>query len=45
MEDLVYVWADGTWCYRDELEEFTARCKGTYEVMTQQEFFSEGEGK
>jgi hypothetical protein len=45
MEDLVYVWSDGTWCYRDELEEFTARLPGKYEAIPAQEFFSEGEDK
>jgi len=40
VDDLIYYWADGTWCYRDELSE-QARLKGDdYESMTSTEYFA-----
>ena len=39
MDDLIYVWTDGTTCTRDHLSEMVVQKGDDYEVMTQQEYF------
>lgn len=39
MDNLVYVWPDGTRCSRENLEEMLKSMPDNYEAMTEQEYF------
>lgn len=39
MDEYVYRWADGTWCYREDLESYLTFMSDDYEAFTVDEFF------
>ncbi len=45
MDDLIYFWADGTWCFRDELTEHLTFMSDDYDVTLACEFFNDNPGE
>ncbi len=41
MDDYVYHWADGTYCFREDLDEYLTFMSDDYDVTLSYEFFEE----